>query len=148
MRRAACARNASMMAGCPWPRQFTAHPWTKSRYARPVSSRSQEPLPSIICTDGRFGICMTCAVDGGVVVIMPTIVTGGRGGGKSELVILTISAGGGSPRSSLDRVRVDRRADRAHHGQRRRDEQERVLSIRRAIRGQLLEVEDLAEREP
>ena len=78
------------MAGWPWPRQFTAHPCTKSRYVRPSSSRSQEPLPSTIRTDGRFVIFMTCVVG---LVIMPNIVSDAPGGGKSNIVIFTISDG-------------------------------------------------------
>src|SRR5207237_8195964 len=50
--------------------------------------------------------------------------------------------------ASLDRIGVDRRADRARHGQRRRDEQEGVAAVGGAVGGQLLEEKDLAERQP
>src|SRR5262245_34695461 len=56
-------------------------------------------------------------------------------------------ASGSADTPSLDRVGVDRRPHSAHDRQRRRHEQERVASIRRAVRRQLLEEEDLAQRE-
>src|SRR5882762_10468925 len=50
--------------------------------------------------------------------------------------------------TSLQRVGVDRRADRALHGQRRRHQQKGVAPVGGAVGGQLLEEEDLAERQP
>src|SRR5205085_8344215 len=50
--------------------------------------------------------------------------------------------------TSLQRVGVDRRADRALHGQRGRHQQKGVAPVGGAVGGQLLEEEDLAERQP
>src|SRR5712671_5591929 len=44
------------MASGQWPRQFTAQPWTKSRYAFPLWSRIHDPRPSTNTTGGRLVI--------------------------------------------------------------------------------------------
>ena len=74
----------STMTRGEWPRQFTAQPWTKSRYRLSSASQIQEPRPSTITIDGRAATFITrltsvlmCALMCGSSMIYGVI---GRGG--------------------------------------------------------------------
>src|SRR6266849_5880453 len=58
MRICAWAATAEATAGWAWPRRLTAIPATRSRYSRPDSSYTRQPLPRTKVTGNRRPVCM------------------------------------------------------------------------------------------